>query len=84
MRRHENKVKRHEPGPHGVISLVNRDEGYGFIATQAGDECTIDEGRSVPIGSLTAPRPLAARPRGSSPHASTVHIAGKHNRIERS
>ena len=90
VRRHESKVKRHEPEPHGVISLMNRDEGYGFIATQAGDEVyfhrtsVVNDAFNRLKNGARVRFALGTRPRGSSPHASTVHIAGKHNPVERS
>ena len=88
VRRHESKVKHHEPEPHGAVSLINRDEGYGFIITGSGDEVyfhrtsvannafkRLTKGAKVRFT-------LGTRPRGSSPQASTVHIIGKHNLVE--
>lgn len=88
VRRHDSKVKHHEPEPHGVVSLMNRDEGYGFIATQAGDEVYFHRTSVVDDAFKRLKRgakvrfTLGTRPRGSSPQASTVHIIGKHNLVE--
>jgi cold shock CspA family protein len=88
VRRHESKTKHHEPEPHGVVSLMNRDEGYGFITTQAGDEVYFhrtsvvnDAFRRLKSGAKVR-FTLGTRPRGRSLQASTVHIAGKHNPVE--
>jgi cold shock CspA family protein len=88
VRRHESKVKHHEPEPHGVVSMMNRDEGYGFIATPTGDEVYFhrtsvvnDAFKRLKSGAKVR-FTLGTKPRGSSPQASTVHIIGKHNPIE--
>jgi cold shock CspA family protein len=88
VRRHESEVKHHEPEPHGVVSLINRDKGYGFIATEAGDEVYFHR-TSVVKGAFRRLKSgarvrftLGTRPRGRSLQASTVHIAGKHNPVE--
>jgi ribosomal subunit interface protein len=88
VRRHESKVKHHESGPHGVVRMLNRDEGYGFIATPAGDEVyfhmtsVVDDAFKRLKKGAKVRFALGTRPRGSSPQASTVHIVGKHNRVE--
>jgi cold shock CspA family protein len=88
VRRHESKVKRHEPEPQGVVSMMNYDEGYGFIATQTGDEVYFhrtsvvnDAFKRLKNGAKVR-FTLGTRPRGGSLQASTVHIAGKHNPVE--
>jgi cold shock CspA family protein len=88
VRRHEGRVKHHEPEPHGVVSMMNRDEGYGFIATEAGDEVyfhrtsVVDDAFKRLKNGTKVRFALGTRPRGRSLQASTVHIAGKHNPIE--
>lgn len=88
VRRHESKMKRHQPEPHGVVSLLNRNEGYGFIATQAGDEVyfhrtsVVDDAFKRLKNGAKVRFTLGTRPRGRSLQASTVHIAGKHNPVE--
>lgn len=88
VRRHESRVKHHEAEPHGVVSLMNRDEGYGFIATQVGDEVyfhrtsVVDDAFKRLRKGAKVRFTLGTRPRGSSPQASTVHIIGKHNPVE--
>ena len=88
VRRHESKVKRHEPEPHGVVSMMNRDEGYGFIATEAGDEVyfhrtsVVDDAFKRLKDGTKVRFALGTRPGGRSLQASTVHIAGKHRPVE--
>jgi cold shock CspA family protein len=88
VRRHESKVKHHESQPYGVVSLMNRGEGYGFIATRGSDEVyfhrtsVVDDAFKRLKKGAKVRFTLGTRPRGSSPHASTVHIAGKHNPVE--
>jgi cold shock CspA family protein len=88
VRRQESKVKHHEPEPHGVVSMMNRDEGYGFIATAAGDEVyfhrtsVVDNAFKRLRNGTKVRFALGTRPRGRSLQASTVHIAGKHNPVE--
>ncbi|HUL06122.1 MAG TPA: HPF/RaiA family ribosome-associated protein [Candidatus Acidoferrum sp.] len=87
VRRHESKMKHHEAAPHGVVSLVNREEGYGFIAGAAGDEVYFHR-TSVVNDAFNRLRKgakvrytLGTKARGSSPQASTVHRVGKHNPV---
>jgi cold shock CspA family protein len=88
VRRHEAKVKHHESEPHGVVSMMNRDEGYGFIATPTGDEVyfhktsVVDDAFKRLKKGAKVRFALGTRPRGSSPQASTVHIVGKHSPVE--
>lgn len=87
VRRQEGKVKHHEAEPHGVVSLLNSDEGYGFIATPAGDEIYFhrtsvvnDAFHRLKTGSKVR-FAIGTKSRGSSPQASTVHILGKHSLV---
>jgi len=88
VRRHESRVKHHETPPHGIVSLINRDEGYGFIASAAGDEVYFHR-MSVVNDAFNRLRKgtkvrytLGTKPRGKSPQASTVHAIGKHSLVE--
>jgi cold shock CspA family protein len=87
VRRHESKVKHHETAPHGVISLLNRDDGYGFIAGVTGDEVyfhrtsVVDDAFSRLRKGAKVRYTLGTKARGSSPQASTVHRIGKHNPV---
>lgn len=87
VRRQEGSVKRHEVEPHGVVSLVNSDDGYGFIETAAGDEIYFHRTSVVndAFGRLKTGSKvrfvLGTKSRGSSPQASTVRVVGKHNPV---
>lgn len=88
VRRHESRVKHHETPPRGVVSLLNRKEGYGFIASPTGDEVYFHR-TSVVNDAFNRLRTgakvrftLGTKARGRSPQASTVHTIGKHNLVE--
>jgi cold shock CspA family protein len=88
VRRHESRVKHHETAPHGVVSLVNPDEGYGFIASPTGDEVyfhrtsVVNDAFNRLKKGAKVRYTLGTKPRGRSPQASTVHTIGKHNLVE--
>lgn len=87
VRRHESRVKRHETAPHGVVSILNREEGYGFIAGAAGDEIyfhrtsVINDAFNRLRKGAKVRYTLGTKGRGSSPQASTVHRIGKHSPV---
>jgi len=87
VRRHEGKVKSHAVEPHGVVSLLNAAEGYGFIVTSVGDEIYFHRTSVVndAFGRLKTGAKvryvLGTKPRGSSPQASTVRVVGKHSLV---
>lgn len=87
VRRHEGSVKRHDVEPHGVVTLLNSDEGYGFIETAAGEEIYFHR-TSVVNDAFTRLKAgskvrfvLGTKSRGSSPQASTVRVVGKHSPV---
>lgn len=88
VRRQEGSVKRHEIEPHGVVTLLNSDEGYGFIETPTGDEIYFHRTSVIndAFGRLKAGSKvrfvLGTKARGSSPQASTVRVVGKHSLVE--
>jgi len=89
VRRQNGQLKRHAMEPHGVVSLLHREEGYGFIETAAGDEVYFTR-NSVLRGAFRRLRAgskvrfvTAPRTRGRTQQASTVRIIGKHNLVER-
>lgn len=87
VRRHDSRVKHHETAPHGVVSLLNRDEGYGFIAGATGDEVyfhrtsVINDAFNRLRAGAKVRYTLGTKARGSSPQASTVHRVGKNSPI---
>ncbi len=88
VRRHDGRVKRHAAQPHGVVSLLYPEEGYGFIESSTGDEVYFNR-NSVLDGAFLRLKPgskvrfvSAPGARGRSPEASAVRIVGKHNLVD--
>jgi cold shock CspA family protein/ribosome-associated translation inhibitor RaiA len=85
-RRQGGEVKHHEAPPHGRVSRVLRDEGYGFIETSEGQ--TLYFHRNAVVGDDFDKLQEGAEVRyveaqgDKGPQASTVHLVGKSHIVD--
>ena len=85
-RRFEGRIKTHEAPPHGHVSRLNREDGYGFIEASDGREIYFHR-NAVMNGGFDKLEPGAevrfAEEEGEKgPQASTVHPLGKSRIVE--
>ncbi len=85
VRRRRGVVKAHEPMPHGRVSKLFPEEGYGFITTPDNREIyfhrhsVLDEGfDQLEIGTEVA---FAEEAGQKGPQASTVKLVGRHHHL---
>ena len=81
VRRRRNKVKRHEPEPHGLITRLVPEEDHGFIETPDGREIYFHRNSVINADfdklEIGTPVRFAEEPGDKGPQASTVHVEGK-------
>lgn len=81
-RKREGQVKEHEAPPHGVVSQIHREEGYGFISSDDGREIYFH--RNSVAGDQFDKLEVGQKVRFSEtegvkgPQATFVHPVGKH------
>lgn len=82
-RRQRGKVKSHETPPHGKVTKLFPEEGYGFIETPSGDQIYFHQNSVVNDGfgklDIGSQVRFTAQDGEQGPQASTVHIVGKHH-----
>ena len=86
LRLQHDKVKKHEPPPHGYISLLVPEEDYGRIKTPDGREIYFhrhsvlgEDFNTLKIGYEVR---FNEEPGNEGPQASTVKLIGKHHILE--
>jgi cold shock CspA family protein/ribosome-associated translation inhibitor RaiA len=78
-------TKRHEAPPHGIIRMLDREKGFGFIQSADGDEIyfhrnsVLNDGFDRLKAGTKVRFALDSKVVGKSPNASTVRLIGKHN-----
>ena len=78
-------IKHHEFPPHGIVSTVDRDKGFGFIQSADGSEIyfhrnsVLNDGFDRLKTGVKVRFALSPKIAGQSLQASTVRLIGKHN-----